>query len=230
MNETTTITWNHDTRPRAAAVVAGIGLLAMAVIAALANFGVIENLTVAGDPGATASNLIESAVSFRLAAVGLIVVAILDVVVAWGLYLVLRDVNPSLSLLGAWFRVVYAAIFAAVINNLFGALRAAPADPAETMFLLESFGHGWNIGQVVFGLHLGIVGVLVWRPGIFSRVLTVLLIIAGVGYLADGLGTLLSPTYALGLSRFTFVGEVVFILWLLIRGGKHKDSSVTYDS
>lgn len=222
MNETTTL--GRETRPRTAALVAGIGLLVMAVIAAVSNFAVIQNLTVAGDPAATAANLVGSAARFRLGAVGLLVVAILDVAVAWGLYVVLRNVNPRLSLFGAWFRLAYAAIFAVVINNLFSALRAAPEDPAQALFHIESFNQGWQLGMVFFGLHLVIVAVLLWRLGTFARILTVLLIIAGAGYMVDGLGTALSAEYALELGRFTFLGELILILWLLIRGGKVKGS------
>jgi hypothetical protein len=226
MNETTT-KWSRDTRPHTAAFVAGIGLLVMAIIAGLSNFGVIENLIVTGDPTATAANLVGSTDIFRLGATGLLIVAILDVVVAWGIYLVLRNINPSLSLLGAWFRVAYAAIFAAAINYLFSALRASPVDPAETLFLLESFDQNWQIGMAFFGIHLCIVGSLVWRPGLFSRIVAVLLIIAGLGYLVDGLGSTLSATYTLELGRFTFGGEVVLIFWLLIRSGKPKNGSIT---
>jgi len=221
MNQsTTTTTWNRDTRPRTAAVVAGIGLLLMAVLAAFANFGVIQNLIAAGNPETTAANLIESAARFRLGAAGMLIVAALDVLVAWGLYVVLRSVNPSLSLLGAWFRLAYAAIFAVVINYLFGALRAAPLDPNQALFLIESYNQGWQIGLVIFGLHLCIVGALLWRPGVFSRIVAVLVIVAGAGYLVDGLGSTLSPAYSLELGRFTFVGELVFIVWLLVRGGR----------
>jgi hypothetical protein len=215
----------RDTRPRTAAIVAGISLLVMAFIAALSNFGVINSLTVPGDAGATARNLVNSAALFRLGAVGLIVVSILDVVVAWALYVVLRPVNPSLSLLGAWLRLAYAAILAAAVTSLFSALRAASVEPAQTLFLIKTFDQGWHIGLMVFGFHLGVVGVLVWRPGFFSRLVSALLVVAAVGYLVDSLGTLLSPTYSLGLSTFTFVGEVVFIFWLLIHGRKLPDTA-----
>ena len=224
MMETTTTNRDRDTGPRTAAIVAGISLLAMAVIAGLSNFAVIGNLTVTGDAEASAANLISSAVLFRLGALGLLIVTILDVLVAWGLYVVFRPVNPSISLLSAWLRVVFAAIFAVAINNLFGAVRAAPSDPAQTLFLLETFDRGWQAGLIFFGLHLGLVGVLIWRYGSLSWIFGVLLIIAGAGYVVDALGTLLSPVYSLELSRFTFVGELVFIFWLLIRGGKRRNS------
>ncbi len=217
----------HDIRPRTAALVGGIGLLVMAVVAALSNFGAINSLMATMDAGATARNLVNSAALFRLGALGLIVTAILDIVVAWALYVVLRTVNPSLSLLGAWLRLAYAAIFAAAIGSLFSALRAAPVDPAQTLFLLKTYDQGWHIGLIIFGLHLGVIGLLVWRPGFFSRLVSVLLVIAAVGYIVDSLGTLLSPTYSLGLSEFTFVGEVVFIFWLLILGGRLPATQVS---
>ena len=227
MNTMATAKWSRDTRPRTAALVAGIGLLAMAVIAGISNFGVINDLVVPGDPGTTAANLVNSAVLFRFGAVGLVVVAILDVVVAWGLYIVLRSVNPSLSLLGGWLRLVYAAILAVAINDLINALRAAPIDPAQAEFFLESFDFGWQIGLVVFGVHLGVIGVLAWGSGFIYWPFGVLLIISGLGYLVDGFGTLLSPNYSLGLSTFTFIGEVAFIFWLLIRGRKLPDPAVS---
>jgi hypothetical protein len=207
-------------RPRTASIVAGISLLAMAVIAGLSNFTVIGNLTVPGDAEATAANLISSAGLFRLGAVGLLVVTILDVLVAWGLYIVLRTVNPSLSLLSAWLRVVFAAIFAIAINSLFGAVRAASQDPSQTLFFLETFELGWQAGLIFFGLHLGLVGVLIWRYGSLSWIFGILLIVSGAGYVLDGFSTLLNAPVTVELSRFTFVGEVVFIFWLLIRGGK----------
>ncbi|MBN2553906.1 MAG: DUF4386 domain-containing protein [Spirochaetales bacterium] len=210
----------RDTRLRTAAIVAGLSLLAMAVIAGLSNFAVIGNLIVPGDAEATAANIAGSAALFRLGAAGLLAVAVLDVLVAWGLYLVLRAMNPSLSLLGAWLRVVFAAIFAVAINSLFAAAGSASLDPEQTLFLAETFERGWQAGLIFFGLHLGITGALVWRYGSLSWIFGVLLIVAGAGYVLDALVMLLGLPFALELSMFTFVGEVVFIFWLLIRGGR----------
>lgn len=223
MNTMATANLKGDTRAGTGALVAGIGLLVTAVVAALANFGVIANLAVPGDPAATAANLAESAELLRLAAAGLIVVAILDVVVAWGLYVVLRSVNPSLSLLGGWLRLAYAAILAVAVNSLYDALRAGTMDPALTVFFLESFDTLWQVGLVIFGVHLIVVGLLAWKSGFIHWLFGGLLILAGLGYTVDGFGTLLSPNYALGLAMFTFIGEVAFIFWLLIRGRKLPD-------
>jgi hypothetical protein len=223
VNTIATAHWQHDTQPRIAALIAGFGLLAMAVIAAFANFAVIVNLEVPGDLGATAANLAESADLVRLAAAGFIIIAILDVVVAWGLYIVLRRVNPSLSLLGGWLRLAYAAILAVAINSLLSALRAVPMDPTLGAFFLDSFSSLWQIGLIIFGLHLCVIGVLAWQSDFIHWLLGVLLIIAGLGYIVDGFGTVLVPDYSLDLAMFTFIGEVALIFWLLIRGRKLAD-------
>lgn len=200
-------------------------MVAMAIIAGVSYFGLINGLTVPGDASTTATNLATSEGLFRLGATGLVVVAILDVVVAWGFYVLLRSVHPSLSLLGAWFRVAYAAIFAMAIANLFGAVRAASVDPEQTVFLIESFEHAWQMGLIVFGIHLGIIGLLVWRANDIPWFFGALLALSAAGYVIDGFGTLLIPSYALSLGAYTFVGEVAFIFWLLLRGRKLPDTS-----
>ncbi len=208
----------RSAQPRTAALTAGIGMLAMTVIAAPVNFALIQNMIVPGGAEATAANLVASAGMFRLGALALLIVAVLDVVVAWGLYEVLKKVHPGLSLLGGWLRVVYAAIFAVSITRIFGAVRAAPADAAAALRLAEHFNDGWMVGQVFFGLHLGVVGMLALRSRFIHWLFGALLVIAGAGYLIDGVATLVSPGYGVELAMFTFIGEVLFMFWLLIRG------------
>jgi len=232
---------NHETsRPaelslRAAAIVAGLGLLVMAVLAAFANFSVIQNLVVAGDANATAVKIGGSAGSFRMGITFFLITAILDVLVAWALYVLLKPAHKSLSLLAAWFRVVYAAIFAAALTNLFNALRlftgadflkALPTDQlyAQGMGSLDAFKSGWNIGLVFFGLHLLLLGYLVFKAGYAPKwlgiVLGILLAFAGLGYLADSFGTFLNPNYNISIAQFAFIGEVLLIFWLLWKGLK----------
>ena len=232
---------NHETsRPaelslRAAAIVAGLGLLAMAVLAAFANFSVIQNLVVVGDANATAVNILGSAGSFRMGITFFLITAILDVLVAWALYVLLKPAHKSLSLLAAGFRVVYATIFAAALTNLFNALRlftgadslkALPTDQlyAQGMGSLDAFKSGWNIGLVFFGLHLLLLGYLVFQssyaPKWLGIVLGILLAFAGLGYLADSFGTFLNPNYNISIAQFAFVGEVLLIFWLLWKGIK----------
>ena len=68
---------------RTMALIAGVGLLHMAVLAPLAHFGVLENLVVPGDAATTVGNIAADEGLFRLAIAALLVVTFLDIVVAW---------------------------------------------------------------------------------------------------------------------------------------------------
>jgi hypothetical protein len=46
----------------------------------------------------------------------------------------------------------------------------------------------------------------------------VLLVVAGLGYAVDAFGSVLFAGYGANVAAFTFVGEAVLILWLLLRG------------
>ena len=53
----------------------------------------------------------------------------------------------------------------------------------------------------------------------------VLSIIAGLGYMIDSFGKLLSPNYDANIALFTFIGEVLLILWLFIKGARTPNPS-----
>ena len=95
---------------RKAAVIAGAGLFLMTLLAVGALIFVFEKLIIPGDAGATVNNILAGEMQFRIGIVCLFLVAVLDVVVAWALYIVLEPANKNLSLLAAWFRVLYSAI------------------------------------------------------------------------------------------------------------------------
>jgi hypothetical protein len=223
-----------DLSLRHAALVGGLGLLLMAVLAPIANFGILQGLIVPGDAQATAQHIAAAQGLFRLAIGSFFVVAMLDVVVAWALYVWFKPLDRSLSLLAALFRVVYATMLAVALNSLVTALQfVGGADSLNTlgttqlqtqmMVSVGAFQSGWDLALIVFGLHLVVLGVLVFRSGNGNalRVLGVLVVAAGLGYLVDGCGKLLLRDYSLTVAVFTFVGEPLLmcvLLWQGIRG------------
>ncbi len=220
-----------DVPRRKAAIVAGMGLLLMSILAPIANFSFIHGPVVPEDAAQTASNILASLNQFRLGVFFLLLVAILDVIVAWGLYVLLKPVNKDLSLLTAWFRVVYAAMFGSALVPLMNVLQLlSGADystafeinqlHAQVMLSLDAFDSGWNIALVVFGFHLLLLGYLVFTSGFMPKLLGILLIVASLGYLIDSVGKILLPDYNLTIAAFTFIGEVVLVFWLLIKGSK----------
>jgi hypothetical protein len=230
-----------DVSPRLAGRIAGWGILAMALIAPFAEFYVRQRLVVPGDAGATATNITAHETLFRLGIVAFLVVIILDVVVAWGLYVLLKPVSRSVSVLMAWARLVFAVIFAVAVVNLLSAVHLI-TDPtsraafqptqlnAQMMASLNAFSAGWAVALVFFGIHLILIGYLAWKSGYIPKLVGILLVIAGLGYAADSFIGFLVPDYVPTAALFTFVGELVLALWLVIRGKKIPDTTDTRTS
>jgi hypothetical protein len=91
------------------------------------------------------------------------------------------------------------------------------------MSSLAAFRGNWYFGLLFFGIHLGLLGVLVLRSNYVPRLLGVLLIIAGFGYLINALRPILLPDINIDFAQYTFYGELIFMLWLLIRGSRIKE-------
>ncbi|MFI6820132.1 DUF4386 family protein [Micromonospora sp. NPDC050187] len=223
-----------DSRVSRAALAAGLGLLLMAVLAGLANFGVVERL-VSTDAAETTTQLLANERAFTLAVVALFAVACLDVLVAWALRAFFADTHRTVSLLSAWFRTVYAVVFAVAITHLIaaaGLLRdgAATDQISPSVYAqITEFEEIWSLGLIVFGVHLLLIGWLAWRSPAVPAWVAVLVAIAGAGYLADSIGALVSAAYTIEVAAVTFVGEVVLIVWLLVfaaRSRSHRRSRV----
>lgn len=225
---------------RKAALVAGTGLLAMTILAIGAIFFIFEELIIPGDAGATVNNILAGEMQFRIGIICLFMVAVLDVVVAWALYVFLEPVSKNLSLFAAWFRVVYAAIlgvalfsYANVLRLLGGAHYMKGAKTArvhaDVMLSLKGFDDGWAIGLVFFGIHLIILGYLVFKSGYVPRTLGIVLAIAGAAYVADSFGRFLLPNHTIELATFMGWGELLFMLWLLYTALKAPNTSLNTD-
>ena len=216
---------------RTAAWIAGLGLVLMGILGPFALLGVLQDLLVPTDAAATMENIAGSLARFRGGIAALLIVVMLDVVVAWALYVVLEPVNRSIALLTGWLRLGYAAMLAASLTSLLDVAqllgtaegRTLPTAQleAEVATSLMSFHNGFEgVALAVFGLHLFGLGYLVYTSVSFPRFLGVLVVIAGGGYVVDAFGTILIPEYGLSLAAFTFGGEALLIFWLLWRATK----------
>lgn len=189
--------------PRKAGLVAGIGLLWMSVLAGFATFGVVDPVT---NPDDAATTL------FRTGVLALVLVVVLDVLVAWALLEFFTPVHHALATLAAWFRLAYAAVFLVAIAHLFDAI-----DDPQALARIETFRGTWHVGLILFGVHLLLIGYLAHKSDNVPTVLGALLAVAGLGYVVDGAGAVLVANYSADIAAFTFVGEVLFMLWLLVK-------------
>ncbi|MCJ7711028.1 MAG: DUF4386 domain-containing protein, partial [Chloroflexi bacterium] len=162
----------------------------------------------------------------------------LFLMVAWGLYVLLRRVNRNLALLFLLLNAVGVAIQGASMLSLVSAL--LQGDPASHMgahsaaqleglayLSINVYKAGWVTAQLFFGTWLFPLGYLVYKSGSLPRFLGVLLMLDGVGILIWFLQALLLPGYRAitypGLA-VSFVAEFGLALWLLVKGVKVVDA------
>ena len=213
---------------RQAALIAGFAMLIMGGVP-FAELYVLPKLVVPGDTEATVQNIVANKGIYVAGMLTYLNTFVGDVVVAWALYILLVPVNRSVSLLASWFRLIYTAValvgmlklatvFRLVSAPDFQASFGADQLQAQVQVLLSSFRYEWSLSLVLFGIHLGLVGYLIYRSGYIPRTLGILLAIAGLGYLTYYLKPYLYPDAGLDWLMVTFFGELVFMFWLLIRG------------
>jgi hypothetical protein len=202
------------------AIFSGVSLILMAIIAPIATFGGIEPLLDPVDAIVTARNILHAEGTLRGAILGMMVVALLDVLVSWGIYMVFVKEKGPLSLLTAWMRLLYTAGLIIALALLPLAILAAPTNPGQAQLYLAAYSFIWQCSFIFFSVHLFLLGVLLWRADRFSRITAGLVHIAALGYLIDAVGTILLPGFTPVVGQFTFIGEIVLIIWLFVRGTK----------
>ena len=241
-SRTVNTTARTETSPRTAARVAGIGYLIIFVLAIFANFIVREGLIDPDNAAATFANIADSEFLFRAGIVSFLAVFVVDIVIAWALYVLFKSVNKEVSLLTAWFRLAYTVFlgvalvfFFVVLDLVSGAGYLSAIDPgqldAQVMLLLNAFNYAWLIGLAGFGIHLMLLGYLMLALGTAPRALGVLLAVAGAAYVFDTVANALLSNYAEYETVFllivavpSVVAELWFAVWLLMRGGVEQEA------
>jgi len=213
--------------------IAGILYLIITVAAIFAHFYVPSNIIVSGDAAATANNITTSETLFRVGGVGSeLIVLLCEVVLSIVLYVLLKPVNKTLSMLAAVSRLVMTTIHGLNLLNYFfailllsgaGYLSAFNTEQLHglVMLFLEAHSIGFTIGIAFLTLHVFILGYLIFKSGYFPKVLGILFIAAGVGYLIDSFALLLFSGYETTPTVIAIViafSEIAFPLWLLIKG------------
>jgi hypothetical protein len=214
-----------------AAMIAGVGILIMALTVPVVEFYIFPKLIDYNDAGQTTENITNNPRLFSAAIFIHLLTVICDIILAWALYIFLTPVNKNLALLTAWFRLVYTGFNIAAILNLVQVLSLVRTGESFTtveqgevsdyvLFYLRSFNLEWRLGLAFFGVYLALLGYLVIRSTYIPAVIGVFLLIAAFGYLIDDVKYFFWPDLNTGFLWFTYFGELVFMGWLLIKGSR----------
>jgi hypothetical protein len=223
----------REMSPSAYARLAGVLNLIIAVAAIFAHMVVPEQFIVPGDAAATAANIAAGEATFRIGAVGSeLIILLSEIVLSVVLYLLLKPVNKTLSLVAAVFRLAMTIIHGLNLLNYYFVFQLLNGGDFLTAFapeqvnalvtlFLDAHSIGFTIGIAFLVPHVLILGYLIVQSGYFPKVLGGLFLAAGVGYLFDAAGLLLVSSYTMtpGLIQMVIaVAEIAFPIWLLVKG------------
>lgn len=236
MNLTTVATTTTSPPPEAAtpgllrtARTTGLLYLGLAITGVLSYILIRNQLFVPDDPQSTLANLtrLES-----LARVGIAVemsVVITQALVALWFYRLFRSVNAFAAGAIAAFGMVNAVAILCSAALLATALEVSQdatltvgggaATTAQLLYMVS--GHLWSIGGIFFGLWLIPMGWLARQSGWMPTLLGWLLMIGGVGYVANSVLSYLLPDAGLVVDLLTVpatIGELWIVGYLCLRG------------
>ena len=214
-----------------AALIGGLGLLVMVLTVPFAEFQIFPDLFNYRDPAETAQNILEKKQLFSVGIFLNFITILCDIVVAWALYIFFKPVNQSLSLLAAWLRLMYTTIYLMALLNLikvFSLLKSgtyfAANSPEQAfdliLFHIRTFGTEWEFGLILFGIFLLVLGYLCVKASYVPSWVGWAVIISGAGYLVIHAGKFLYPSVDTDFLMFTFVGELILMGWLLVKGSR----------
>ena len=205
---------------------AGIFYLIIIVAGLGAELGLRGPLIDLADAETTATAIRAAPGLFRAGIGADLIMALCDAGLAILLYLIFRPMAPGLALTAMVFRLIQTVLIAANLMAMqaawlliSGGTGVADAKALALVFL-DLHGHGYDLCLVFFGVNSLIMGMLVWRSGVFARAFGIGLGAAGLVYLtgsalrffAPDLSAAFAPAYGV-----TILAETAFCLRLLFQ-------------
>ena len=226
--------------PKKIARFAGVLYLIIFIASPLAFIVGKGGLLVPGDATATAENIMTSESLFRIGIASETVVFLVEIIMAAIFYVLLKPVSPMLSLAAAFSRLAEAVVqavnllpsilvFLLVSGSGYLTVFEPEQRDALVMLSLNLYDYMTLVWGFFFGLHLLLLGYLVYKSAYFPPILGILLALASLGYILQSYGALLVPPYDAILDTVVLVlavpGELAFTLWLLIKGVKEQQTT-----
>lgn len=210
--------------------IAGALFLISMVAGGLGEFYIPSKLIVSGNATATAHNVIASNFLFRMGFATYLVEAICDIGLSLVFYVLLRPVHRNLALLAAFFGLVSTAVFGTAELFYFAPtfilgggdyLKSFTPDQVNSLALLslKIYGYGAGIFMALYGIATAIRGYLIYRSGYLPKILGVLLMLGGIGFIVKNFTFVLAPAYSFdALALPTAVAGLLLTVWLLTKG------------
>lgn len=179
---------------------------------------------VQGDITETAARIQSMEGLFRLGILGSLVTQLIFILTAWYLFRFFRQTHQQAAQLMLILALV--SVPMAILNELFSLSMLQSTDNLSQLQLLRDLHRsGLQIVMLFWGLWLFPLGYLIMRSGYFPRIIGWFAIAGGVGYVLgfflDMLG--LQIEWLSTIAETLTLGEVLWLLWLIIAGARLPD-------
>ena len=214
--------------PKRLARMTGV-LYFLVILMGIANEGIFDNfIFIPGDISTTVNHITAYESIFRLGFVISLTRFAVFILLVLNLYKLLRPVNKDWSLVMAAIALVSISIGMVSLLFKFGAPLLLSSNGYSTLFTTDQ----WH-AQVLFFMNMQMLGdkasqilavwllplgFLIYKSGFFPKILGVLMVFAGCGYVTDFLIFFLLPNLNWQVAGFAFLAELPFPLWLLLKG------------
>src|SRR5438067_7874522 len=217
-----------EASPRFKARIAGAFYLLTMLTGIFAQGFIADKLIVSGDAAATASNILAHKSLFQLGFTIYLVEMACQIIITALFYELLKPVSKSVSLLAAFLglagcviktvsRLFYITPLLVLGGAHYLSVFSAEQLQALALLFLKVNDHGAAIALAFFGFYALLTGYLIVRSTFLPRILGVLSVFGGLGWLTflyPPLGYRLFPY----LAAFGLLGAGSLIVWLLVFG------------
>lgn len=213
--------------------IAGLFYLIVIATGLFSEVFVRQALRVSGNALATAQNIQSHEMLYRWGFVADLINFVVGLPSVLIIYFLFKRVNKFLLQLALLFVIIQTAIIAVNLLNQITPLlilgnytylnTLQPGQLATLSLLyLNIQAQGYAIGLVFFGFYCLIIGYVIYKSQMLPKLLGVLYVISGLGYLINSFTMFLSKEFANPAFSYVaipiFVGELSLCLWLLIMG------------
>ena len=223
-----------DQSQRTAAKVAGFAYLFSFAAVVFAQFRIQDRLIFDRDAAETARNILAHERLFRIGIACDLFYAVGTVVLLAALYVILKPVNRGLALLAAFWRLVYAVMWALMTLNLFDALRLLRGadylqvfDPERlqalaALYLRARFDQ-YYVGLLFCGLASTVCGYLWFKSSYIPKSLAAWGVLSSAFCAACTVAFIISPNFANVVNLWWFdtpmgIFDLATSFWLLFKG------------
>lgn len=212
-------------------IVTSIALLVMAILAGFAFGYVFIEVYDSENVNLTQDKLNANMLLFRFGIAAWLVIILLDLLVSLGLYQIYNSSSKRLAVFSSSLRVIYTFVLCIAVYFLAQPI-LIDIDAPDAAASFESFLSIWNVGLIIFGVHLVLLSVNCMNSDFTPKVIVIFLLVGGISYIVvHGLKVFLSndDLFAVTAESLLIIpmalSELSLALWLIFKYLKIRAAS-----